>query len=53
MEEFNRRVIFLTDHRFNLGYGRQYTSGHPLIVAFRVSLDRETHRLADESQTDA
>jgi hypothetical protein len=27
--------------------------GHPLIVAFRVALDRETHRLADESQTDA
>ena len=40
------------DYRFNLGYGREYTAGHPLIVAFRAALDRETRRLADESQAD-
>ena len=30
------------DYRFNLGYGRQYTGGHPLIVALRELLDQET-----------
>jgi 5'-deoxynucleotidase YfbR-like HD superfamily hydrolase len=38
------------DYRFNLGYGQQYTAGHPLIVAFRAALDRETRRRAHESQ---
>jgi putative hydrolases of HD superfamily len=38
------------DYQFNLGYGQQYTAGHPLIVAFRAALDRETRRRADESQ---
>jgi putative hydrolase of HD superfamily len=38
------------DYRFNLDYGQQYTVGHPLIVAFRAALDRETRRRADESQ---
>jgi len=40
------------DYRFNLGYGQQYTAGHPLIIAFRTALDRETQRRADEPQTD-
>ena len=30
------------DYRFNLDYGRQYTGGHPLIVALRELLDRDT-----------
>lgn len=35
------------DYEFNLGYGQRYTGGHPLIVAFRTALDRETrHRAA-------
>ncbi|MEX2180413.1 MAG: hypothetical protein WD771_00065 [Gemmatimonadaceae bacterium] len=34
------------DHRFNLGYGRGVTVGHPLIEALREILDRETERLA-------
>ncbi len=39
------------DYRFNLGYGQQYTAGHPLIVAFRAALDRETlaHSRAPQS----
>jgi putative hydrolase of HD superfamily len=36
------------DYGFNLGYGQQYTAGHPLIVAFRAALDRETQRRAHE-----
>jgi putative hydrolase of HD superfamily len=36
------------DYRFNLGYGQQYTTGHPVIAAFRAALDRETRRLADK-----
>ena len=35
------------DYRFNLGYGRQYTIGHPLIEAAREALDRETEARAD------
>ncbi len=38
------------DYTFNLGYGQQYTTGHPLIVAFREVLDRETRRRADEAK---
>jgi putative hydrolase of HD superfamily len=38
------------DYRFNLGYGQQYTEGHPVIVALRAALDRETRRLAEKSQ---
>lgn len=35
------------DYRFNLGYGREYTDGDPLIVALRRVLDAETERLAE------
>jgi 5'-deoxynucleotidase YfbR-like HD superfamily hydrolase len=35
------------DYRFNLGYGRAFTSDHPAIVRLREMLDRETSRLAD------
>jgi putative hydrolase of HD superfamily len=38
------------DYRFNLGYGQQYTGGHPVIVALRAALDRETYRLAEKSE---
>ena len=38
------------DYRFNLGYGQQYTGGHPVIVALRAAPDRETRRLAEKSQ---
>jgi putative hydrolase of HD superfamily len=37
------------DYRFNLGYGRQYTADHPLIVAIRALLDDETERRARET----
>ncbi len=36
------------DYRFNLGYGREYTSGPPLVAALRDRLDRETERRATE-----
>ena len=36
------------DYRFNLGYGRQYTGSHPLLVALREQLDRLTEQRADE-----
>jgi putative hydrolase of HD superfamily len=35
------------DYRFNLGYGRAFTGGHPAIVTLRALLDRETERLAE------
>lgn len=35
------------DYRFNLGYGREYTGGEPLIVAVREILDRETEERAE------
>lgn len=35
------------DYRFNLGYGRAFTEGHPAIVKLRTVLDRETERLAE------
>jgi putative hydrolases of HD superfamily len=34
------------DYRFNLGYGRQYTTGDPLIEAVRRILDEETESRA-------
>jgi putative hydrolases of HD superfamily len=34
------------DYRFNLGYGRQYTAGDPLIEAVREMLDQETEARA-------
>ncbi len=36
------------DYRFNLAYGKQYTADHPLIVAVRALLDRETEARAAE-----
>lgn len=37
------------DYRFNLGYGRQYTAGDPLIEAVRALLDEETEARAQGS----
>jgi putative hydrolase of HD superfamily len=34
------------DYRFNLGYGRTHTAGHPLIEELRRILDEETERRA-------
>jgi putative hydrolase of HD superfamily len=34
------------DYAFNLGYGRQYTAGDPLIEAVRALLDAETEERA-------
>jgi putative hydrolases of HD superfamily len=34
------------DYRFNLTYGRQYTAGHPVLVALRELLDRATEERA-------
>ena len=36
------------DYRFNLGYGRQYTAGHPVLDTVRAILDDETERRARE-----
>ena len=36
------------DYRFNLAYGRRFTADHPVIVAMREELDRETERRARE-----
>ncbi|HSU14603.1 HD domain-containing protein [Longimicrobium sp.] len=38
------------DYRFNLGYGRQYTAGHPLLESVRAVLDEETERRAREGE---
>jgi putative hydrolase of HD superfamily len=35
------------DYRFNLTYGRQYTGGHPVLVALRERLDRDTEERAE------
>ena len=35
------------DYRFNLGYGRVFTTNHPVIVRLRELLDAETSRLAE------
>lgn len=39
------------DYRFNLEYGKRYTTGDPLIEAVREMLDRETERRAEERGT--
>ena len=36
------------DYRFNLDYGRRHTEDHPLLVAVREILDRETEERARE-----
>jgi len=36
------------DYRFNLEYGKRYTTDDPVIVAIRAVLDRETERRAGE-----
>jgi len=36
------------DYRYNLDYGRRFTADHPVIVALREMLDRETERRANE-----
>lgn len=41
------------DYRFNLGYGRQYTTKDPLLAAVRVLLDEETERRAREADAQA
>lgn len=38
------------DYRFNLTYGRRYTSDDPLIAAIRGVLDEETERRAQEAE---
>ena len=38
------------DYRFNLGYGRQYTAGDPLLEALRALLDDATERRAREAE---
>jgi putative hydrolases of HD superfamily len=37
------------DYRFNLGYGREHTTGPPLIAAMRAVLDRATEDRARDS----
>lgn len=37
------------DYRFNLEYGRRFTAEHPVIVALREQLDRDTERRATQS----
>lgn len=38
------------DYRFNLTYGREYTTRPPLIAALRAHLDQETERRAREQR---
>ena len=38
------------DYRFNLGYGRRFTTGHPVLDAMREILDRATEQRAVESE---
>ena len=38
------------DYRFNLDYGRRYTTGEPTIEAIRQALDEETERRAVEAE---
>lgn len=38
------------DYRFNLAYGQAFTRDHPVIVALREMLDRETARRADAAR---
>lgn len=37
------------DYAFNLNYGKEYTTGHPVISAIREILDEETRKHADTS----
>lgn len=37
------------DYSFNLDYGKEYTSDHPVISSIREILDEETRKLANES----
>lgn len=39
------------DYAFNLGYGKRYTTGDPLIEQIRALLDADTARRAEESST--
>lgn len=39
------------DYRFNLGYGRQFTGDHPLLVAMRTMLDDATEQRAREAES--
>lgn len=41
------------DYRFNLDYGREYTSDDPLIVTIRQVLDAETEQRAQEADSRA
>ena len=38
------------DYRFNLGYGRRYTSGEPTIETIRKILDAETELQTEEAE---
>ena len=38
------------DYRFNLAYGRQYLTEHPLLAEVREVLDQETERRARETE---
>jgi putative hydrolase of HD superfamily len=38
------------DYRFNLDYGRKYTSDDPIIASIRAVLDKETERRAQEEE---
>ncbi|MBA3670691.1 MAG: HD domain-containing protein [Gemmatimonadaceae bacterium] len=40
------------DYRFNLGYGRTFTDGDPLLTALRAILDDETERRAVDAGRD-
>lgn len=37
------------DYRFNLDYGKRYTSGDPLIASIRALVDRDTEQRAREA----
>lgn len=39
------------DYGFNLGYGRQYTGAHPVLVALRKRLDRATEERDEKRRT--
>jgi putative hydrolases of HD superfamily len=39
------------DYRFNLSYGRRYTTGDPVIEALRAILDEETERRAQGAES--
>jgi putative hydrolase of HD superfamily len=39
------------DYRFNLGYGREFTADHPVLVELRAILDAETERRAREVES--